>query len=55
MINDNFDQPYYNIEVIGELLEPECRFEPESLILKPVPLGMEICDEIYIRPYGYNT
>jgi hypothetical protein len=40
--------------VNGELLEPEIYFEPEILILKPIPLGMEISDTIKIKQKGYK-
>lgn len=54
VVNNNFDQPYYNIEILGELLSPEIYFEPEILILKPIPLGMEATDRIYIKQKGYE-
>lgn len=54
VINDNFDQPYYHIEIRGELLTPEIYFEPEMLILRQVPLGMEIADKFYIKHRGYE-
>lgn len=38
----------------GELLEPEIYFEPEILILKPIPLGMETSDIIKIKQKGYK-
>ena len=54
MINDNFDQPYYHIEIRGELLTPEIYFEPEMVILKQVPLGMEVIDKFFIKHRGYE-
>jgi hypothetical protein len=55
VINNNFDQPYYTIQVVGELLEPEIYFEPDILMLKPVPLGMQASDIVTIRQRGYKN
>lgn len=54
VINNNFEHPYYNIEVVGELLSPEIHFDPDVLIFKPVPLGVEISDQILIKQRGYE-
>lgn len=54
MVNNNFEHPYYNIEVTGELLSPEIYFEPNIVIFKPVPLGVEISDQIFIKQRGYE-
>jgi len=55
VVNDNFEQPYYFIEIIGELLAPELIFDPEVLILKPVPLGIETVEKFLIKHSGYET
>lgn len=54
VINNNFEQPYYNIQVVGELLSPEITFEPEVLVLKPVPLGVEVTEKLIIKQKGYE-
>ncbi|CAF0834043.1 unnamed protein product [Brachionus calyciflorus] len=54
VINDHFEQPFYNIEVFGELRTPEVKFEPEVLILKPIPLGVQIVDQFFLKPIGYE-
>ena len=54
VVNNNFENPYYNIEVVGELLSPEIHFEPDILILKPVPLGVEIVEQVLIKQRGYE-
>jgi hypothetical protein len=54
ILNNNFEQPYYNIQVLGELVQPNIMFEPEVLILKPVPLGVEVVDQILIKHRGYE-
>ena len=43
-----------HIEINGELLTPEIYFEPEVLIMKPVPLGVEITDFLFIKQKGYE-
>ena len=48
VVNNNFDRPYYYIDIHGELLIPEIFFEPECLILKALPLGMEASDQVCI-------
>ena len=55
VVNNNFDRPYYYIDIRGELLVPEIYFEPECLILRPVPLGMQASDQIFIKQRGYNS
>lgn len=54
-LNDDFSQPSYMIEINGELSSPEIRFDPEILIMKPVPLGMEHREKFFIRQSGYET
>ena len=54
MVNNNFEHPYYNIEVVGELLTPEIHFEPDILILRPVPLGVEAGETVLVKPRGYE-
>lgn len=54
MINDYFEQPFYQINVFGELLEPAIKFDPEVLILRPVPLGVKLSEHFFIKPIGYE-
>lgn len=54
-LNDDFSQPCYMIEIVGELSSPEIRFDPEILILKTIPLGMETSEKFYIKQSGYET
>lgn len=54
VVNDNYEYPYYNVEVKGLVLAPQLYFEPESLIMKPVPLGVDTSERIYIRYSGYE-
>lgn len=54
-MNDNFEQPYYRIEVTGELLTPKMSFEPNLLVMKPIPLGLPRMERIIIRPSGYES
>jgi hypothetical protein len=54
-INNNYDQPYYNIEITGELLAPEIFFDPDVLVLRPVPLGVETSELLFIKQKGYET
>lgn len=54
VVNDNFDQPYYFIDIYGELLAPEITFDPEVLTLKSVPLGIETSDKFIIKHSGYE-
>ena len=54
-INSNYEQPYYNIEVTGELLTPEIYFEPDVLVFRPVPLGLEASELVFIKQKGYEN
>lgn len=54
VVNDNYEQPYYTIEIFGELLTPEIKFDPEVLTLKPVPLGIETVEKFFIKHTGYE-
>ena len=54
-LNDDFAQPCYIVEINGELASPEIQFDPEILILKPVPLDMQLADKFYIKQSGYET
>jgi len=54
-LNDDFAQPCYLLEITGELSSPEITFDPELLIMKPMPLGMECTDRFYIRQAGYEA
>jgi hypothetical protein len=53
-LNENFSQPCYTLEINGVLSAPEINFDPEILILKPVPLGIEVCEKFYIKQSGYE-
>ena len=55
VVNNNFDRPYYYIDVRGELLVPELFFEPACLTLRPVPLGMEARERLCIKQRGYHS
>jgi hypothetical protein len=55
IVNDNYEQPYYKIEVTGELLTPSITFEPNLLVFKPIPLGLPRSEKIVIRPIGYEV
>lgn len=54
VVNENFEQPYYYIDIVGELLAPEITFDPEILTLKPVPLGIEVVEKFIIKHVGYE-
>ena len=54
VINDNFAKPYYTVDLYGELLEPSVLFEPDVLILRPVPLGVAVSDRLVLKPSGYE-
>lgn len=54
-LNDDFSQPCYMIEINGELASPEIQFDPELLVLKPVPLGMQLSEKFFIRQSGYEN
>jgi hypothetical protein len=53
-INNNYETPYYNIEIKGELLTPELLFDPDVLVIKPVPLGVEANEVFFIKQKGYE-
>ncbi len=54
-LNDDFSQPCYILEINGELSSPEIKFDPEVLIMKPIPLGMECSEKFYIKQAGYEV
>lgn len=55
VVNDNFDKPYYNIEVYGEILTPTLVFEPDILVMKPIPLGLISTEKILIKALNYEN
>lgn len=55
VVNQNYDHPYYNVEINGELMTPEIFFDPDVLVFKPVPLGLETTELLTIKQKGYET
>ena len=54
IVNDKFEQPYYNIQITGELLSPKLVFDPSTLILKPIPLGLTRTEKIVLKAFNYE-
>lgn len=54
ILNDDHQNAYRILELEGELLSPEVKFEPKSLDFKVVPLAIENSVEFEIIAKGYR-
>lgn len=54
ILNDDHEKAYRVLELEGELLSSEVKFEPKSLDFKVVPLAIENTVEFEIIAKGYK-
>jgi hypothetical protein len=53
-INHNHQTPYTYIDLFGELIMPSFIFQPQRLILPPVPLNIESSATVRIKAKGFE-
>ncbi len=53
IINDDYNNPYVYITMVGELKAPRVWFDPLALVMTPVPLDTEITMDFQILCADY--